>query len=65
LTDLRGTVGKTWTLKECVGERLIDLDTGRISETRLKTLHIAVSNSFVASLAIIPPPLTVIDAVKV
>jgi len=52
-------------LKECVGERLIDLDTGRISETRLKTLHIAVSNSFVASLAIIPPPLTVIDAVKV
>ena len=58
-------LGRIWSLKECVEQRLIDLDTGRLSESVLKSLHISVSNRYVGSLVVTPQPVNILDAVKV
>ncbi|XP_067936924.1 dystonin-like [Watersipora subatra] len=63
ITDIQ--TGHMWNLKQCVEQRLIDLDTGRVSDTVLRSMQISVPNSYIPSLVVIPPSLNIMDAVKV
>ena len=57
--------GTPITLADCIQRNLIDSDTGKIFESKLKQLNIAVPNQFMPSRSARYAPINFEDALKV
>lgn len=58
-------VGTPISLADCIQRNLIDADTGKIFESKLKQLNVAVPNQFLPSRSMRNAPVNFEDALKV
>ena len=58
-------IGAPITLADCIQRNLIDSETGKIFESKLKQLNIAVPNQFMSSRSARNAPINFEDALKV